>query len=270
MDAVLAVAAELIDERPRTKAELRTLLAPMWPTYDADSIANGVAYLLPLVQVPPRGLWGRSGGPTLARLETWLEAALDARDRTSTRWSCATSGPSARGAVIDPQEWSGLTRLAEVFERLRPGLVTFRAESGRELFDLPDAPRPDADAGTGSLPAPVRQPAAGARRPQPDVPDGARALAISPLWVGSFLVDGMVGGTWRVEDAGTRRAPSRSAAEPLEAQQLAEAERRPKRWSSFLRPRSDHAPGHAWDGPRLRRGAPRRCSTPARADIAQR
>ena len=52
---------------------------------------------------------------------------------------------------MDAQNWSGLTKLAEVFERLRPRLVTFEGEDGRELFDLPDAPRPDPD-----TPAPVR------------------------------------------------------------------------------------------------------------------
>jgi hypothetical protein len=41
--------------------------------------------------------------------------------------------------------------LREAFERLRPKLVTFRDERGRELFDLPKAPRPDED-----TPAPVR------------------------------------------------------------------------------------------------------------------
>ena len=210
MDAVLAVAAELIDERPRTKAELRALLAPLWPSYDADAITNGVAYLLPLVQIPPRGLWGRSGGPRLARLETWLGAPLDPApdiDAMILRYLGAF-GPAS---VADAQAWSGLTGLAEVFERLRPRLVTFRSEPGRELFDLPEAPRPDAE-----VPAPVRF------LPQYDnlllghadrsriVPDGARALALSPLWVGSFLIDGMVAGTWRnSRTAASSAAPSR-------------------------------------------------------------
>ena len=45
----------------------------------------------------------------------------------------------------DAQTWSGLQGLRDVFEAMRPSLVTFRAEDNRELFDLPDAPRPSED-----------------------------------------------------------------------------------------------------------------------------
>ncbi|MEU8653514.1 DNA glycosylase AlkZ-like family protein [Streptomyces sp. NPDC048737] len=61
--------------------------------------------------------------------------------------------PAGLASVKDMQTWAGLTRLREAFERLRPRLVTFRDGDGVDLFDLPDAPRPDPDPDT---PAPPR------------------------------------------------------------------------------------------------------------------
>jgi len=238
MAEVLAAAAPLIDAQPRTKAQLRSLLAPIWPDYDADAIANSVAYLMPLVQIPPRGLWGQGGDPTLARLETWLDAPMSTEpsiDRMVLRYLGAF-GPAS---VMDAQGWSGLTRLSAVFERLRPQLVTFRAESGRELFDLPDAPRPAAD-----TPAPIRF------LPQYDnlllghadrsriITDGDRALPAPTLWVGSILVDGLAAGTWRVADAPSTATMLVSSRVELTSGQRVEMESEAAALVAFLRPKA--------------------------------
>ncbi|MFE7483580.1 winged helix DNA-binding domain-containing protein [Streptomyces sp. NPDC057552] len=144
LDRLAAVSRELVEERPRPVKELREELLGHWP--DADPLALTVAArcLLPLVQVTPRGLWERGGQVALTTVEHWLgrdPEPVPAPDDTVLRYLNAF-GPAS---VKDMQRWAGLTRLREVFERLRPRLLTFRDEHGTELFDLPDAPRPDPD-----------------------------------------------------------------------------------------------------------------------------
>jgi hypothetical protein len=126
-----------------------------------------------------------------------------------------------------------------VFERLRPQLVTFRSEAGRELFDLQDAPRPD-----GDTPAPVRF------LPQYDnlllghadrsrvIPDEVRALPSPVLWVGSVLVDGLVAGTWRVVDEGPTSTILVAIRDRMTGVQQAEAEGAAAALVAFLRPKS--------------------------------
>src|SRR4029453_9299675 len=141
---------ELLDERPRTNTELRAFMAERWPGDDPASLAYAVHNLVPVVQVPPRGVWGQKGLPTWATTERWLGRPVEEApsiDRVVLRY-LAAFGPAT---TMDVQAWSGLTRLREVTDRLRPQLTSFRTEAGRELFGLPDAPRPD----PGS-PAPVR------------------------------------------------------------------------------------------------------------------
>jgi len=141
---------KLLDEEPLTNKQLRSALAQRLPGTDPAALQFSVHYLLPVVQVPPAGFWGAHGSMAATTAETWLRTPVGtsaAPHRLILRY-LAAFGPAA---VQDIQAWSGLTRLREVTEELSCELVCFRDEAGRELFDLPDAPRPGPD-----LAAPVR------------------------------------------------------------------------------------------------------------------
>ncbi|NEA33439.1 winged helix DNA-binding domain-containing protein [Streptomyces sp. SID13031] len=143
MDAVLAAGTARMTTAPATAVELREHLAPLWPDRDAPSLAHAVRCLLPTIQVPPRGIWGKGGNPTMTTADLWLGTPITPTpdvDAVVLRY-LAAYGPAS---VADAQSWSGLTRLAEVFDRL--DLVTYTdAESNRTLYDLPDTPLPDED-----------------------------------------------------------------------------------------------------------------------------
>jgi hypothetical protein len=147
---VVSVGRGLIEDQPMIFSELGKHLAKRWPAHDPGKLAHIVRAHLPLVQIPPRGLWGGSGIAAHTTVESWLGRSVHAEpsvDQLVIRY-LAAFGPAS---VKDAQTWSGLTKLGEVFTRLRPQLVTFEDENGRELFDLPDAPRPAED-----TPAPPR------------------------------------------------------------------------------------------------------------------
>jgi hypothetical protein len=107
-----AETVRLLDEAPRTRADLGRLLAARWPDEDPSALTFAAAYAAPICQVPPRGLWGRGGPATWARIESWLGEPLRATplDEVVLR-GLGAFGPAT---VADLQTWSGLTRLAEV------------------------------------------------------------------------------------------------------------------------------------------------------------
>ncbi len=150
MSALIAAGRAIVEEAPRTNAELTQRLSEQWPDIDKPTLVQLIRTYVPLVQVPPRGLWGRSGPIAHTSAEHWLGAALDPHPDPAAI-ALRYFGAFGPASLRDLQLWCGLTNLAPVVEKLRPQLLTFRNDKGQELFDLPDAPRPDPD-----TPAPVR------------------------------------------------------------------------------------------------------------------
>ena len=212
VDAVALAAAGrgLVEAAPMTFSALGEALAERWPQHPPDALAQGIRAHVPLVQVPPRAVWGRAGQSQHTTAEHWLGRQATAvpwfpetRPGLVTRY-LAAFGPAT---VADVAAWSGLTGLRAVLEELRPSLVTFRDEQGAELFDLPSAPRPDPD-----TPAPVRLAAEFdnlllAHADRTRVVSAAnlkRFYTINGVFPGSVLVDGFVAGMWRL--ARTKRS----------------------------------------------------------------
>ena len=200
--AAMATAQAAVEKTPMTLAALRKIIAAEHPELPAHAVSYVFHYSAPLVQVPPRGLWAKSGAPKVTTARAWL-GRQPARKLTPAAMVLRYLGAFGPATVMDAQAWSGLTKLAPVFDALRPKLVTFRDEAGRELFDLPGAPRPDAD-----TPAPVRflpiydNAVLGfANRDRMFPMKPPRALPPNG-WVRSFLVDGFVAGFWRIAKAG--------------------------------------------------------------------
>ncbi|MFB7514783.1 winged helix DNA-binding domain-containing protein [Streptomyces sp. NPDC056144] len=230
LDRLAAVSRALVEEKPRTPKQLREELLKEWPDADPQSLSLAARCLLSLVQVTPRGLWGRGGQVALTTTDAWFDgAAPEAADLDAT--VLRYLGAFGPASVKDMQTWCGLTGLAEAFERLRPRLLVFRSERGTELFDLPDAPRPDED-----TPAPARL------LPEFDNlllshADRTRVVPAahrSRTWTGNqahrvFLLDGFLAGLWFLDEAKDRTTLTLEPfARPTRAQRAeltAEAER---------------------------------------------
>jgi DNA glycosylase AlkZ-like len=227
-----AVVRELLDGEPLTARGLARRLVERGIGDDVEAIGNATRVYVPLVQVPPRGVWGKSGQAKYATIEAWTGRELEPEpslDEVALRY-LGGFGPAS---VMDMQSWSGLTRLSEAFERLRPRLATFRDEAGRELFDLPDAPRPGA-----GVPAPVRflgeydNVLLGHADRSRIIPDGFPwdAMLAPGRFVNNLLVDGVLRATWWIEREGKRRAtlgirPFGELSAPEREEVAAEAER---------------------------------------------
>jgi hypothetical protein len=192
--AIVEAARGAVEATPMTPTDLGRHLADRWPDLDPQSLSLLARYHLPLVQVPPRGLWRQTGRATNTTLQAWSGREPDAVpvDDLVTRYLRAFGPASAS----DLRTWSWLTGLREVVDRLRPTLRSYRDERGRELLDVEDGILMDED-----ILAPIRF------LPQYDNvflshDDRSRINGDLPwgldfAYKGSILVDGMISGTWR-------------------------------------------------------------------------
>ena len=195
LDELLVLARASMEEAPRTRAELARALGEHWPDRTSSSLAQAATYLVPVLQVPPRGVWGRKGQATWSTFSAFVEAPYGP-PLTPADFVIRYLGAFGPAAVKDMRVWSGLTGLRDVFEGLRPRLRTYRDEGGVELFDLPDLELPDPE-----TPAPPRL------LPEYDNvllghSDRSRFFdgdAQPKGWVGNVLVDGVFAGDWRIE-----------------------------------------------------------------------
>jgi hypothetical protein len=199
LEALIAAGRAAVEQKPQTLAELRKILGPLFPGFPADALSYAFHYTAPLVQVPPRGLWERSGPPRVTTAESWLGKPLakPSAPKIVLRY-LAAFGPAS---VRDAQAWSGLTKLGAVFEKLRPELVTFRDDDGRELFDLPHAPRPDPDTPAPPRFLPVYENAVlGFVYRNRILRGGPRTPPPENAWVKTYLLDGFVAGFWKIAE----------------------------------------------------------------------
>jgi Winged helix DNA-binding domain len=170
-----------------------------------------VRCLTPLVHVPPAGTWGNHR-IHVTTAERWLGSApVEPREAAAllVQRYLAGYGPASKADLL---RFAGV-RAGDVnagFEELEPRLVRLQAEDGRTLFDLRRAPRPSGDA-----PASIRF------LPEWDhlilgFDDRTRVLPpeLAPVVIKkngdvlpTFLVDGVVAGTWRVEDGKVKTEP---------------------------------------------------------------
>jgi hypothetical protein len=199
-DAVLREARRLFAERPRTFNELRADLIALFPDADERAMGYFVRTQIPLVTIPAEHDWSYRADACFGLAEDWLGEPLPraARPHDLVLRYLAAFGPAS---AADVGAWSALRGLTPVLEDLRPQLRIFRDERKRELFDLPDGPRPLED-----TPAPARFVAdfdnlvlSHADRSRVIADEHRKAVVTkNGLVLPTILVDGFVAGTWKV------------------------------------------------------------------------
>ncbi len=201
VEDLVAATRRLLEPGPLPVKALGQLLGKDFPGVPAGALAHTARERVPMVQVPPRGLWKRSGGVVYQTVENYLGQSQSEVDLPElVRRYLRAFGP---GTAADMTAWSRVTRLGPVFESMRDELVVVECEDGRRRYDVPGAPYAE-----GDTPAPVRLLGAydnvwlsHSSREHIVPPD------VGPRWMGAnggvgstIFVDGFMAGLWWVRD----------------------------------------------------------------------
>ncbi|MEP9385106.1 winged helix DNA-binding domain-containing protein [Nocardioides sp. KR10-350] len=207
---------------PTPVRRLGDALAERFPGHRPSALGQLARVLAPLLQAPPRGAWKSSGGVVYEYVDRWLgRPTAEPHVPDLVRRYLRAFGPAT---AADLTAWSGVTRLAPLVRQI-PDLVVREDESGRTLYDVPDAPL-----ATGEEHAPVRLLGtydnvwlSHAGKDRVTTPEGRRA------WMGAaggsghvLLADGRLEGIWKAVDGRVRIVRLLRDLSPAEEAELAE------------------------------------------------
>ncbi|MEU4190359.1 winged helix DNA-binding domain-containing protein [Kribbella sp. NPDC026611] len=198
-EKVVAAAEKLLAKEPLTFTEVRDALQQKFPDVNERALGFCTRMLVPLVMHPSEVRWSWTANSRFTPAEAWLGKKLRKRAELKelvTRYLEAF-GPAT---PADFQTWSGLQKAKPIFDELE--LETFTDDAGKTLYDVPDAPRPDADtaAPVRFLPEFDNLLLSHAKRERIIADEHKPAVFTKNLRVkATYTVDGFVAGLWTVE-----------------------------------------------------------------------
>ncbi|HEU4880178.1 MAG TPA: winged helix DNA-binding domain-containing protein, partial [Gemmatimonadaceae bacterium] len=72
LDEMAALGRKAVEVKPMTFSQISRHLGSRWPDRNPQALAYGMRALIPLIQVPPRGIWGESGQASHTSAESWI------------------------------------------------------------------------------------------------------------------------------------------------------------------------------------------------------
>ncbi|MCO5214972.1 MAG: winged helix DNA-binding domain-containing protein [Thermomicrobiales bacterium] len=232
--AIAAKSHELLSDQSLTSLQIGEALHADWPDFAPSSLARVVRFLLPLIQTPPRGVWGTkiSSRPSWTLPDQWLGIDVPREQATAyemIRRYLRAFGPASQADMI---AWSGVTNPKTSLAEMTDELTTYLKEDGDILYDTVGLEILSEDTA-----APIRfmpgfdNALLGFKDRRRIISDEARALIGTPngMFASTFTVDGFVAGIWRIHDEALELA----AFSKLSKRQQQEVEREAKRLAPF-------------------------------------